>query len=240
MSWSSSSGPHPPPRRAAAPRYPCSRNASSHGHRRPGCRRRGPRRAREAEARKNEPTEPRRSVGSMPDPNTPLTARRAVAHLRGAPVRVLSREHDRRPSRSAVAGVAGKINTHPHGERPAPRTMSRAEELAHRSERRGTAPETHEDRSGRNAGTPNARRKTAAPPLRQREFPKSGSCLHSSRMQTRARGTKRGFRRLRTIEPDERAECGRRCVKRHQAQPPDVVYRVSARNRSVDHQDGRH
>ena len=68
-------------------------------------RHRGPRRAREAQARKNEPTELRRSGRSMPDnrqPSTPQTGRRAhEAHERHTGARPWPRKHDRRPSRSA-------------------------------------------------------------------------------------------------------------------------------------------
>ena len=143
--------PRPGTRARAAPRNPCSRRAPEPVlEARPWCRRRGPRRAREAQARKNEPTELRRSGRSMPDPSTPNTTRRAVAHEAHRCEALVAKTRQETVTLRR-RGRRGKEYTHPHGESPAPRTMSRAEESAHRSERRGTALVANEDRSGRNA-----------------------------------------------------------------------------------------
>ena len=146
-----SRAPRPGTRARAAPRNPCSRRAPEPVlEARPWCRRRGPRRAREAQARKNEPTELRRSGRSMPDPSTPKTTRRAVAHEAHRCEALVAKTRQETVTLRR-RGRRGKEYTHPHGESPAPRTMSRAEESAHRSERRGTALVANEDRSGRNA-----------------------------------------------------------------------------------------
>ena len=134
-------------------------------------RHRGPRRAREAQARKNEPTELRRSGRSMPNPSTPQTARRA---------------HEAHEAHRCEA-LAAKTRQETVALSSA---MSRAEEPAHRSKQQGTALVIHEDRSGRNAARRTRVGKTLR--VRPREFQESGSSLCSSRKPTRARGAERG------------------------------------------------
>ena len=161
--------------------------------------------------------------GRCPGPSTPQTPRRATAHLRDAPGRVPGRDHDRSPSRSAVAGVARTRTRRPRTKRPAWRAKSSEKGLAHRSERRGTGPSAHEDRLNRD-GTPRPRRRrTADPTLRPREFPESVSGLRTTRMPTRGRKPERGDGRPRAIQPTEHVESGRRSVAHDAAEPPDRV-----------------
>lgn len=159
--------------------------------------------------------------GRCPGPSTPQTPRRATAHLRDAPGRVPGRDHDRSPSRSAVVGVARTRTRRPRTKRPAWRAKGSEKGTAHRSERPGTAPNAHKDRSDRDAAPRPRWRRTADPSLRRREFPESVSGLRTTRMPTRGRKPERGDGRARTIQPTEHVERGRRSVERDAAQPPD-------------------
>ena len=143
-------------------------------------RHRGPRRAREAQARKNEPTELRRSGRSMPDnrqPSTPQTGRRA---------------HEAHEAHRCEA-LPGRENT--TGDR---RALVRYEQGGRASaplQATGNCPGDPRRPQRQKRSTTNARWNPVLR-VRPREFQESGSSLCSSRKPTRARGAERGARSL--------------------------------------------